>query len=519
MSSDNNKRIAKNTAMLYIRMLFTMAVSLYTSRVVLNTLGVSDFGIYNIVGGVVTMFSFLNSAMSSGTQRFLSFELGRKDYKQLGKVFSMSVNIHVTIALVIIVLAETIGLWFLNTHLTIPIERIATANWVYQFSILAFIVTIMSVPYNASIIAHERMNVYAYVSIVEVVLKLFIVFMLEWLGFDKLKLYAILVFCVSLVTRLIYSLYCKRNFQECTYRYFWDKSLYKTLISYAGWNLFGNFADVTFNQGINVLLNIFFGPAVNAARGIAYQVNGAVNVFVANFQMALSPQIVKSFAVGDENYMHQLIFKGSKYSFFLLFTLSLPILMETNTILLWWLKVVPDYTPLFCKLVIINSLIGCMSGPLMAAAQASGRIKVYQSIVGVLLLLILPISYILLKLGFPPQSTLYVTIIISIVVLFARIRIISTLVNLSFLTFIKNVLFRVILVVVLSVMFPFVIKYNINQMFVRFFLVCIVSVLSSVLSIYWIGLKKNERSFIKEKISLLIVCVKMKVCLLYKKCD
>jgi len=504
-NSDNNKRIAKNTILLYFRMLLTMGVSLYTSRIVLNTLGIEDFGIYNVVGGVVIMFSFLNSSMSSATQRFLSFELGKGDYAQLKKVFSMSVNIHAVIAIAIFILAESIGLWFLNAKLNIPVERLEAANWVYQFSVLSFMLTIMGVPYNATIIAHERMSVYAWVSIIEVVLKLAIVFVLVWFGFDKLKLYAVLIFAVTTVTWTIYRIYCKQHFTESKYRFSWDKSLFKTLMNYAGWNLFGNVAAVAYNQGINIMLNIFFGPVINASRGIAYQVNGAVSGFVSNFQMSMNPQIVKSYAASDIKYMHQIIFQGAKYSFFLLLILSLPILLETEIILKTWLKIVPEYTIIFTQLAIINVLIDCVSGPLMTAAQASGKIKKYQAVVGGLLLLILPISYLLLKLGFPPQSTLYVSISISIIALFARLIIISPLVNLSILTFLRSVIFRILLVAGVSVLFPLIVKQSINNGFLQFFVVCISSVISVVLSIYWLGLRIEEQLFMKNKASVLLL--------------
>jgi len=504
-NSANNKRIAKNTILLYFRMFLTMGVSLYTSRIVLNTLGVEDFGIYNVVGGVVIMFSFLNSSMSSATQRFLSFELGKGDYAQLKKVFSMSVNIHAVIAIAIFILAETIGLWFLNTKLNIPEGRMEAANWVYQFSVLSFMLTVMGVPYNATIIAHERMNVYAWVSIIEVVLKLAIVFALVWFGVDKLKLYAVLVLGVTIVTWTIYRFYCKQHFAESKYRFAWDKSLFKTLMNYAGWNLFGNVASVAYNQGINIMLNIFFGPVINASRGIAYQVNGAVSGFVSNFQMSMNPQIVKSYAANDIKYMHQIIFQGAKYSFFLLFILSLPILLETEIILKTWLKIVPEYTVIFTRLAIINVLIDCVSGPLMTAAQASGRIKKYQAIVGGLLLLILPVSYLLLKLGFPPQSTLYVSISISVIALFARLFIISPLVNLSILTFVRSVIFRVLLVAGVAVLFPLIVKQSIGNEFIQFFVVCISSVLSVVLSIYWLGLRVEEQLFMKNKASVLLL--------------
>ena len=494
--------------LLYFRMFLTMGISLYTSRIVLNTLGIADFGIYNVVGGIVTMFSFLNSSMSSATQRFLSFELGRKDFEELKRVFSMSVNIHATIALVILILAETIGLWFLNSRMSIPDDRLNAANWVFQFSILSFMITVMSVPYNASIIAHERMNVYAWMSIVEVTLKLVIVFALQWFGFDKLKLYAVLVFLVAFLIRLLYGVYCSRNFRESKYYLFWDKALYVRLISYAGWNLWGSAAVVTYSQGVNILLNVFFGPAVNAARGIAFQVKSAISGFVSNFQMALNPQIVKSYAERDLRYMHQLVFQGAKYSFFLLFILSLPVIMEADTILRLWLKIVPDYTVLFCRLILINSLIDSVSGTLMTAAQASGKIKLYQGIVGGLLLAILPVSYLFLKLGYSPQVTLYVSIFVSFLALFVRLRIISPLVDLSIRQFFLQVILRVLVVVVCSLVIPVILNYSIANVLVRFFVVSGSSVLSVLLSVYLFGLKKEEVAFVKAKFIQVVSKVK-----------
>ncbi len=507
-NTENNRRIARNTAMLYFRMFLTMGVSLYTSRIVLNTLGIEDFGIYNVVGGVVMMFSFLNASMSSATQRFLSFELGKNDFVQLKKVFSMSVNIHAIIAVAVLILAESIGLWFLNAKLVIPVERMEAANWVYQFSILSFMVTIMSVPYNATIIAYERMKIYAYVSIVEVVLKLIVVFALVWIGFDKLKMYSILIFCVTALIWMIYRIYCGRNFTVTNYKFFLEKSLFKTLMDYAGWNLFGNVASVAMGQGVNILLNLFFGPVVNAARGIAFQVRGAIYGFVTNFQMAMNPQIIKSYAADDIKYMHQIIFQGAKYSFFLLFMLSLPILLETEIILKLWLKIVPEYTVIFTRLVLINILIDSISGPLRTAAQASGKIKKYQAIIGGLLLLILPMSYLLLKMGFPPQITLYVSISISIVALYARLWIISPLVKLSIVKFSQNVLVRVLLVAGGSVIFPLMVKHSINQELIRFFAVGISSALSVIFAIYWLGLRKEEQLFMRNKANNLLLKLK-----------
>jgi O-antigen/teichoic acid export membrane protein len=476
-----------------------MVVSLYTSRIVLNILGVEDFGIYNVVGGFVTMFGFLNSAMASATQRFISFEIGRKDQVQLRNVFSMSVNIHLIIAFVILVLAETIGLWFVNTQLTIPSSRIVAAQWVYQFSILALVINIVSVPYNAIIIAHERMNVFAWIGIVEVSLKLLIVFMLQWFGFDKLKLYAVLMFGVAVIIRMIYGIYCSYRFKESKFRFFWNKPLFSTLLSYAGWNLWGNAASVIMEQGVNIILNIFFGPAINAARGIAYQVRGAINQLVSNFQMAVNPQIIKSYASDDLDYMHKLIFRGAKFSFFLLFIMSLPILFETKIILQLWLKTVPEYAVIFTRLIIINILIDSVSGPLMTAAQASGRIKLYQSIVGGLLILNLPISYAFLKIGLTPEVTLYVSIGISIVALFARLKIIAPLVSMNISEYLKAVLLRIIPVVFVAFAVPVFVYSSVGEGILRFIFTGLSSIVSVVLAIHLIGLEKEEKQFINRK--------------------
>lgn len=499
LNSENNKRIAKNTGMLYIRMLLTMAVTLYTSRIVLNTLGIEDYGIYNVVGGFVFMLGFLNNSMAIATQRFLSFEIGRNDRIQLSRVFSMSINIHFLIAIIILVMAETVGLWFLNTQLTIPTERMVSANWVYQFSILAFIVNVISVPYNATIIANERMNAFAWISIIEVSLKLLIVFLLIWFGYDKLKLYGFLVFIVSLIIGFIYNIYSRHNFPESKFNLLWDKSLFKKMINFVSWSLWGSGASVMYNQGVNILLNLFFGPAINAARGIAFQVQGAVNSFVYNFQIAMKPQIIKSYASDNLEYMHQLIFQGAKYSFFLLFTLSLPILLETEIVLKLWLNIVPEYTLIFTKLVIINVLIDSISGTLMTAAQASGKIKLYQGIVGGLLLLILPISYLFLKFGFSPQVTLYISISISIIALFVRLIILRNIIQIHVKDFLIKVVFNVIIVGLVTVVLPLTIHLIIiDQSFLRLILVGFTTIISSLGSIYLLGLNKDEKQYFLE---------------------
>jgi O-antigen/teichoic acid export membrane protein len=479
-------------------MILTMLVSLYTSRVILNTLGVEDYGIYNVVGGVVTMFAFFNSAMSSATQRFLSFEIGKGDFVQLRKTFNATQIIHIGIAILIFILAETIGLWFVKTYLVIPPERLETAIWVYHFSVLSFMVSIIQVPYNATIIAHERMNVYAYVSIIEVLLKLLIVFMLTWITYDKLKLYGILHFVVVFVIAVIYRTYTRRNFEESRFEVVKDKKLFRTLISYSGWNLFGNIAVVAKGQGVNIVLNMFFGPTVNAARGVAMQVQGAVNGFVSNFQMAVNPQIIKSFAAKHNEYMTSLIIRSSKFSFYLLFLISAPIILEIDQILKLWLKTVPSYAPIFTILVLITIQITCVSGSLMTAVQATGKIKTYQIVVGSIQLLILPISYIYLKLDYTPEITLYIAIVMESIALIFRLLFLKKLINFPIYTFIKEIIFKNIFVVLISITLPYFIRTQMDDNILRLLIIFLTSTFWSIFIIYIIGLNKFEKKYLLQ---------------------
>ena len=498
-SQQNNKQIAKNTLLLYFRMLFMMAVSLYTSRVVLATLGVEDFGIYNVVGGIVTMFSFINSAMSSSTQRYLTFELGRGDFSRLQKVFTTSVYIHALISILVVLLAETVGLWFLCNMMTIPTERMDAAMWVYQMSVLATVVMIMSVPYNATIIAHEKMGVFAYISILEVVLKLAIVYILLIGDFDKLKLYAVLIFMVQLLIRLIYSKYCEKQFKESKILKIKDGRLFKEMLGFAGWNLWGNCAFVAYTQGVNILLNVFFNPVLNAARGIAIQVQSAVTQFSSNFQTALNPQITKSYAAEDYKYMYNLIYKGSKFTFFLLLMLSMPIMLETNMLLSIWLKTVPDYTTPFLRLMLCATIVDSVANPLMISAQATGKIKIYQSVIGGILLAILPISYIVLKLGGNPTSVFCVHLCVCIVAFGVRLLIIRSMINLPIYEYFRSVIIRCGIVVVTSMLIPMILRILINDSFISFVVICLASALSVVISAYVFGLNSNEQHFVKQR--------------------
>lgn len=501
-TSGNNKRIAKNTLFLYFRMMFTMGVSLYTSRVVLNNLGVQDYGIYNVVGGVIAMFSFLNGSMSSATQRFITYAIGKGDQQQLEKVFSTSLQIHALISLVVVILGETIGLWFLYEKLVIPDDRMTAAVWVYQCSILAAIVSIMSVPYNASIVAHEKMSAFAYISILEVSLKLFIVLMLVLSPWDKLITYAVFYFLIQLLIRCIYARYCSKNFPESKYHHVFHYPLLKEMGSFAGWSFWGNLAAILYTDGLNMMLNMFFGPLVNAARGIAVQVQGAVLQFVSNFQMALNPQITKNFAVGNLKQMHMLMFCSARFSYYLLFMLTLPIMLETEWILTLWLKTVPHEAIIFTQLMICITLIYTTANPCIIANQATGKVKKYQAVCGGILLLILPLSYIVLKLGAPAYSVFVVQFVIELFAQLARMIMLRKLIDLSVIQYFTNIYLPILGVTLISVIIPVFVHINIENAFLRFLMVCITTVFSVCAVAYCIGLSKSEKNFVREKVKL-----------------
>ncbi len=449
-SAVNKGRIAKNTLMLYVRMLFVMAISLYTSRVVLEALGVEDFGIYSVVGGVVSLFVFVNSAMSVGTQRFITYAVGRGDQQEVAKIFSSSLSIHMLIALVVFVLAQSVGLWLLNHKLNIPEERMFAANWVYQFSVLTTMINITQVPYTASIIAQERMNIYAFVSIFDGAARLIMAYLILVLGYDKLILYGFLYLLISMVVAMIYRLYAVRNFSYARYKFYYDKAMWRELGEYAVWNIFGNLAAVSFMQGVNVLLNIFFGPVVNSARAISMQVNGAMVQFVTSFQTAMNPQIVKSYARERVTEMMDLVFRGSRFSFLLLWIISTPLLVNMKYLLELWLVEVPPQTVIFTQIVIFNSLIDSLSGTLMVAMQSTGRIKLYQSFVGGILLMNLPICYLFLRAGYHAEVVYYVLIGCSVVALFARLWVVKRYLPLSFIGYFRSVIAPVSVLMFLS---------------------------------------------------------------------
>ena len=498
-TSSANKRIAKNTLVLYVRMLFTMGISLFTSRVILQTLGVEDYGISSVVGGVISMFTFINAAMVSSTQRYLNFELVRDDANQLRSVFSTSLQIHALIALAIIVLSETVGLWFLNEKLVIPEARMTAAMWVYQCSILSCAVSIMSTPYNAVIVAHEKMSAFAYISILDVSLKLLVVYLLVVLPFDKLIILAILNLLVQLFIRYIYTLYCHRHFPESYFQFWFNKTLFKEMFGFAGWSFWGNLAATLYTQGLNMMLNIFFGPIVNAARGIAVQVQSAVQQFVGGFQTALNPQITKNYASNNLPQMHSLMFRSARFSFLLLFFLSLPVLMETNFILTLWLKTVPDDAVIFTQIMICISLIYTTANPCIIANQATGKVKIYQMVVGGILLLILPISYVVLKLGSPAYSVFIVHFCIESLAQFSRMYMLRKLIHLPLWQYMKNIYIPIVSTVVIAIILPLVVRMQVAEGWLRFLAVGFTCVLSVGASSYFIGFTKQERVFFLDK--------------------
>lgn len=507
-TTDNNKRIAKNTLLLYFRMLLMMFVTLFTSRVVLDKLGVTDYGIYNVVGGVVAMLGFLNSSMSNAVQRYLSFEIGKNNEAGVNRIFNVSLFAHVGIAVFVFVVMEIVGVWYLNTHMNIPAERMDAANWVLQCSIFTTLFTIVQVPYNAIIISKEQMGIYAYISILEVVLKLLVVYMLAIGNFDKLKLYSVLIMVVTIGIVMIYRFYCTRKYKEAKFKFIKDWNLLKQIVGFASWNMLGELAWVFTGQGVNIILNSFFGPVVNAARGLAEQVNGAVNRFVANFQTAVNPQLIKNYASDQLGEMKTLLFRSTRFSYYLLLALSLPIILKMDFILHLWLKEVPDYTTGFCQLVLVSSLVSTLSNLLAQVARAYGKIRNYQIIVSIFLFLNFPLSYIVLKFGGSPLSTMFVNIGINAMLLFVRLRLTNRMLQMTYGSFIRNVLFPVIIVTAVALVIPLTIYFMLDNSIISFIIVCLVSFVSVGVSTYALGMNANERLYILAAISKIITKIK-----------
>lgn len=503
-NSANNKRIAKNTLFLYSRTLLVMVVTLFTSRVVLNALGVDDFGVYNVVGGVVAMFSVISGALSSSISRYLTFELGKGNKDRLSAIFSTSVNIQFAISALIIILGEIIGLWFINYKMSISPDRIIAAIWVLQCSLLSFCINLISVPYNACIIANEKMQAFAYVGILEVILKLLVAYLLYISPVDHLITYAVLLVLVSLIIRLVYGVYCKRHFEEATYHFRIDRILTKEMTSFAGWNFFTNTSYIFNTQGVNLLINVFFGVTLNAARGVATQVDGAIMQFVNNFTTALNPQITKNYAQGDYSAMNQLICRGAKFSFFLVLLLTLPIYFETGYILRLWLKIVPDHTVNFLRLTMIGSMISMLGNTGYTACMATGKIKKYVLVLTSVGCLVFPLTWIAYSCGLPAEAAYFAYILVYSSVTLIRLFLMKGMLNFPVMLFVRNVFIPIIFVTIASVVTPYLLFIHMNEGIFRLATMVVVCSVSTCISILLIGLSTNERgmiiSLVKKKV-------------------
>ncbi len=499
--AENNKRITKNTLVLYVRLFFSMLVALYTSRVILNVLGIEDYGIYNVVCGVVIMFSCLNDAMTGATQRFITFELGKKDQVQLNKVYSTSIQTHWLIGIVFVFLVELFGLWFLYNKMEIPLEKMKVATFIFHVSLLSTFLQILNVPCRSLIIAHERMIAFSSISVLDIVLKLLIVLLLQHSGFDKLKTYSLLMLFVSTTICVVNYGYCRFMFRQIRFHFYFHKTLFRDMLSFASLSFIGNLSAMAFTQGLNLMLNVFFGPIVNAARGIAVQVQGAVGSFGGSFQTALNPQITKSYAEGNNIYLYKLIIASSKYTFLLLYLIAFPVLVETNTILTWWLKTYPPHTVQFIRITMFVTILMAMANPITTAVHATGRIKTYQLAVGGMHLLILPLSYMVLKIGYGPESVFIVNLLVVLITLFARMKILSGLIGMSLIYYSKEVLLPVFYVLFLSILGIKIIGTTLS---LSPLLMLFVSFLFLLLLIFVIGINRKEQNYIYEKIKCYI---------------
>lgn len=501
--SANNKRIAKNTLMLYFRTIFIMFISLYTSRVVLNVLGVENYGVYNVVGGIVAMFTLLSGSISSSISRFITFELGKGNRDKLKLIFSTSLNIQIGISLLVFLIGELIGIWFLNTQINIPEGRIEAANWVFHCSLIMFCISIIDTPFNSCIIAHERMSAFAYVSILEASLKLLICYLIIVSPFDKLISYAVMLVMVTLIISAVYIVYCTRHFDECSYKMVFDHKLFKEMSGFAGWTFLTGCCYIFNTQGVNILINIFFGVTLNAARGVATQVDAAIMQFVNNLTIAINPQITKQYAAGNINEMFSLVCRGAKFSYFLLLIFSLPVLLETDYILSIWLKVVPDHAAMFFRLSIIGSMINMLGNTGYTACMATGKVRRYVIWISIVGCLVFPLTWICFARGLAPESTYVVFIIVYILIDSVRLYIMKGLLKFPPMLFVKEVVVKILLVTMAAVAIPAHIIYYMPSSFIRLIFTVIASICMSAISIYCFGLTSNERAVIFSKLIII----------------
>lgn len=503
--TENNKRLAKNTLLLYGRMLLTVGISFYSTRLILANLGIDNYGIYNVIGGFVSMFYMVTSTMTQAVSRFLTFELGTGNEKKLQQTFSTSINILLLLSLVIVLLAETVGLWFVNYKLNISPNRMNAANWIYQFSVLSFVCEMISVPYSASVISHEKMGAFALVTILKVLLTLGIALILSVSPIDKLVFYGILVLLVSISIQLMYWIYCRKHFHECKYSLHIDKNIFKSMFGFAGWNFLTTCASMLSSQGVSILLNMHFGTAINAARGIASQVNGTVGAFSKNFTTALNPQITKSYAAKEIEYTKVLVCKGAKFSYLLLYFIALPCILEIHFLLSQWLKEVPPYAGVFVQLSLIYSLVEVLLGSSETLNRASGKIRNFQILVSITQLLILVFSYLTISITKNPIWTVAITNIFYLLIFIPRVIINKPFINITFTYYFKKVLGGILIMSILSIIISLIPVYYLQEGWSRIIIVGIVSTISIIVFSYLFVLTKGEKlkilNFIQYKLS------------------
>lgn len=500
--------IARNTGMLYVRMLFMLAVGLFTSRVVLQALGVEDYGLYNVVGSIVAMFEFINGSMATATSRFLTFQLGI-DNRQNGKVstklknvFSTALIIHFCVAALVLLLGETLALWYVKEELVVPEGQREASIWLLQFTLIASMVQVITVPFISDIIAREKMGAFAYISIYEVLMQLATAYIVMCFQSDKLVYYGFLLMVIKISVCLIYAFYCRHRFEETRGKLVLDKGLMKEMARFAGWIMNGSLALVGYMQGLNTLLNWFFGPAVNAARGLAVTIQGKVTAFCQNFQTAVIPQITKSYAAGDLEYMHKLVINSSRYSLYLVLLLSLPLILETNFVLKVWLTVVPDWTVSFIRWTLLVGLVDALRMPLNSSVHATGKLKVFQIVEGGLLLLIVPAAWLTLHLGGNPVSVFVVQFILFVITQGARIVIVCPMIGMKPSMYMRYVVVNFFIVSAVAVALPIALWWikPFASETADFILVCGVSLLSVTISVYWLGFDKATRQKLNRKI-------------------
>lgn len=505
----NNKKIAKNTILLSFRMIFVLCLNLYITRETLDALGVDDFGLYNVVCGFVSMFAFLNTSMSNGIQRFFNFELGKNGIIGARRVYVTSIYIQVILLLIILLLAETIGLWYIYNMMVVPIERFDAAIWIFQISLFSFVLLILQVPYNAALMAHERMNYYAFISVLDAFLKLGIVLLIPFVNCDKLIIYGILIAMVSCLNFILAYVYSKRNFRELDFSLsLFDKCLFKSMLSFSGWNVFGTFSNMMREQGLNMILNLFFGPIVNAARGISFQIASGLQSFVANVNIAIRPQMVQSYAQGNTMRTINLMYSLSKVSICTLFILSYPLLLEIDFVLKLWLgNNVPDYTSSFVLIVVLITYLNNLNSAVSAVVHASGIMKNYQLVGSMITFSSLPVAYYILTLGYNPNSVFWVSFIFTIILQISSLLILKSIVDISLVKYVEKVLIPFILVLLSSFIFPLFPFYSLDAGYLRFILVILFAIVCSSISFYLIGLNKNERTLLN---SFLIKIIRFK---------